>query len=65
MASIDQYLRLFADCRPLIDGGSNALMNARRDEAAHLLADKGLPTLRTERYRYCDVEQALDRKSVV
>lgn len=59
MASIDQYLRLFADCRPLIDGGSNALMNARRDEAAHLLADKGLPTLRTERYRYCDVEQAL------
>ncbi len=59
MASIDQYLSIFADCRALIDAGSNAAMNARRDEAARLLARQGLPTLRTERYRYCDVEQAL------
>lgn len=58
MASEKQYLSLYEQQKALICAGSCAPMNNRREEAAALLTAKGLPTAKTERYKYTDVEAA-------
>lgn len=58
MRSEQQYLDLFRTQRALIDGHSCAPLNARRDEAARLLAGQGLPTRREETYKYTDAAAA-------
>lgn len=42
----------------MIDAQSHPLINASRPEALQWLLDKGLPTLRDERFKYTDVQQA-------
>lgn len=59
MSSEKQYLSLFREQRSLLDAPAPAVLNARRDEAARLLEENGLPTRKTERYKYTDVEAAL------
>lgn len=56
MASETQYLELFHSCRALIDAGSCAPLNACRETAAAQLAATGLPSRKTERYKYTDAE---------
>lgn len=56
--AIGQYLELALDHRALLDAGSIAPLNARRDEVQAALAAHGLPTHRNERYKYCDVQAA-------
>ena len=56
MPNSKQYIQLFTDHRHLLDKGSCPVMNVARDAAASLLAEKGLPTKRTEEYRYTDVQ---------
>ena len=58
MPNSKQYIQLFKDHRALLDKGSCATMNAAREAAALTLAQKGLPTKRTEEYRYTDVQAA-------
>ena len=58
MPNSKQYIQLFTDHRTLLDKGSCAVMNAAREGAASLLSEKGLPTKRTEEYRYTDVQAA-------
>ena len=58
MPNSKQYIQLFKEHRVLLDKGSCAVMNAVRDAAALILAQKGLPTKRTEEYRYTDVQAA-------
>ncbi len=58
MASVQQYLDLYRDMRCQLDGGSCETMNSRRAAAADFLAQHGLPTPKTERYKYTDVEAA-------
>ncbi len=56
MPNSKQYIQLFKDHRALLDKGSCAVMNTVRDAAALILAQKGLPSKRTEEYRYTDVQ---------
>ena len=58
MSSLNQYIDLFHAPRTAIDGGSCAPMNARREAALQVLKDKGLPTQKTEQYKYTDTETA-------
>lgn len=58
MASERQYIELFRSQRQLLEAGSCAPLNARRDRAASLLEANGLPTCRVERYKYTDAEAA-------
>ncbi len=58
MSSVQQYIDLFRSERALIDAGAPDAVNACRDAAAKALVHHGLPTTRTERYKYCDVEGA-------
>ncbi len=59
MSSLTQYTALFRDQRALLEQGSTPLLNACRDEALAALELHGLPSRRTERYKYCNVEAAL------
>ena len=58
MASIEQYLQIFAEHRDLVVNGSCAPLNEQRDVAAAQLREQGLPTHRDERYKYTDAEEA-------
>lgn len=53
-----QYTDLYRDCRELLEAGSCAQLNARRAEALAQLEECGLPSVKTERYRYTDVREA-------
>lgn len=53
-----QYIDLYRQHRDLMDNGSIGVMNARREEAASLLAVQGLPGHKVERYKYTDAEEA-------
>jgi len=59
MSAIDQYLELYAAQKDLICRKSCAAMNARRPAAYERLRQHGLPTRKTERYKYTDTEAAL------
>lgn len=58
MGSLEQYLNLATEARTLLDRGSCAIMNGRREEVFRLLREKGLPRRNNERYKYCHVEDA-------
>ncbi|MBR2862373.1 MAG: Fe-S cluster assembly protein SufD [Bacteroidaceae bacterium] len=58
MASEKQYIDLFHSVRALLEAHSCAALNARRDEALRLLEQYGLPTAKTERYKYINVQEA-------
>ena len=58
MPNSKQYIQLFKDYRHLLDKGSCEVMNDARDAAALFLEENGLPTKRTEAYRYTDVQAA-------
>lgn len=58
MNSEKQYIELFSQHKDLLDGGSHALINVHRAEALEQIMAKGLPTLKTERFKYTDVQQA-------
>ena len=58
MASEKQYIDLYRSQRLLLEAGSCAPMNRKREAAAALLEAKGLPTKRVERYKYTNAEVA-------
>ena len=59
MSSLQQYLNLYTAQRDLINKGcAMEALNGRRDEIFGQLSRTGLPTARTERYKYTDVETA-------
>ena len=58
MSSIQQYIELFEAQRPVIEQGAPASLNIARQEALAALKQKGLPTAKTETYKYTDVEAA-------
>lgn len=53
--ALTQYLDLYAQHGVQLCAASCGAMNAEREGALRLLQESGLPTLRTERYRYTDV----------
>lgn len=58
MASEKQYIELYRSQRTLLESGSCAALNAKREAAAAQLEAKGLPTKKVERYKYTDAEAA-------
>lgn len=62
MGSLEQYLQLYTAESQRIASGSCAPLNALREQQYSLLAERGLPTLRHEEYRYTDIQSmfALD-----
>ncbi len=57
MSAQQQYVDLFRRERPLIDQNSAPLMNAPRGQALTDFEMQGLPTRKTGKYRYTDIEQ--------
>lgn len=58
MGAEQQYIDLYRSQSGLLAAGSCAPLNARRDEALARLERCGLPSGKTERYRYTDVQEA-------
>lgn len=58
MGAEQQYIDLYRAQAALLAAGSCAPLNARREEALAQLEKSGLPTGKTERYRYTDVQAA-------
>lgn len=58
-AALKQYTDLYAQQSDLIQRQAPAVLNAARHEALTLLTNKGLPTRRTERYKYTDAAAML------
>ena len=58
MASEKQYIDLYRSQRAMLEAGSCAPMNSKRETAAALLEANGLPTKRVERYKYTNAEVA-------
>lgn len=58
-AALQQYLDLFGAQRERLQTASPEAMNAVRQSAFDLLQTDGLPTRRTERYKYTDVSALL------
>lgn len=57
MSAQQQYIDLFRQNRPLIDGHSAPLMNALRDRAFADFRRLGFPTRKVEEYRYTDMQE--------
>lgn len=57
MNAQQQYIDLFRQNRPLIDGHSAPLMNALRDRAFADFRRLGFPTRKVEEYRYTDMQE--------
>lgn len=57
MNAQQQYIDLFRQNRPLIDGHSAPLMNALRDQAFADFRRLGFPTRKVEEYRYTDMQE--------
>ena len=57
MNAQQQYIDLFRQNRPLIDGHSAPLMNAFRDQAFADFRRLGFPTRKVEEYRYTDMQE--------
>ncbi len=55
MRAEEQYIDLFGEHCQLIRSLSSSAMNAVRDEAFDDFKSKGLPTRKTERYKYTDI----------
>ncbi len=58
MGSEKQYLDLYRENEVLVATHSCGMMNALRRGAHDVLARQGFPTLKTEDYRYTDVDEA-------
>lgn len=59
MSSEKQYIDLVEQNRQLIDSHSATALNLHRDAAKAYLEEHGLPTRRTEEYRYTNIEAML------
>ena len=60
MASEQQYIDLYKQCRTMIHEHSSDVMNAVRDEAFERLATNGFPTRKVERYKYTDMQKLFE-----
>ena len=58
MNSEKQYIELYRQHRDLVTNHSCEVMNACRESAATLLSEQGLPTHKTERYKYTNADEA-------
>lgn len=58
MNSEQQYIKLFTECREMIDRHSAAVLNAPRQQAFEDFSRTGFPTKKVERYKYTDVSAA-------
>ena len=58
MGSEQQYLDLYRDAGQMLADNSCSTLNACREEARRALAGQGLPTRKSELYRYTDVPAA-------
>ena len=54
-----QYIEVFEQCRGMIDEHSAPVMNAKRDAAFADFCSTPLPTKKTERYKYTDMQKML------
>ena len=54
-----QYIEVFEQCRGMIDEHSAPVMNAKRDAAFADFCSTPLPTKKTERYKYTDIQKML------
>ena len=57
MASEQQYIELYEQCREMICEHSSDVMNNVREEAFRRFNASGFPTRKVERYKYTDIEQ--------
>ena len=57
MASEQQYIELYEQCREMICEHSSDVMNNVREEAFRRFSASGFPTRKVERYKYTDIEQ--------
>ena len=57
MASEQQYIELYEQCREMICEHSSNVMNSVREEAFRRFSASGFPTRKVERYKYTDIEQ--------
>lgn len=60
MHSLQQYIDLYQQHEALLAQGSHPLISRHRAEALSVLQSQGLPSLKQERYRYTDVQAALN-----
>lgn len=58
LESVQQYLDLYRDAGQLLADNSCSTLNACREEARRALAEQGLPSRKSELYRYTDVPAA-------
>ncbi len=58
--SLTQYTELFAQYRQVLEQNAAPVLNNLRDAALNVLNSAGLPTAKSERYRYCDVQKLLE-----
>ena len=57
MASEQQYIELYEQCREMICEHSSDVMNSVREEAFRRFSASGFPTRKVERYKYTDIEE--------
>ena len=57
MASEQQYIDLYKQCRTMIHEHSSDVMNSVRDEAFEHFKAQGFPSKRVERYKYTDIQK--------
>ena len=57
MASEQQYIELYEQCREMICEHSSDVMNNVREEAFRRFSASGFPTRKVERYKYTDIEE--------
>jgi len=60
MASEQQYIDLYEQCRTMIHEHSSDVMNAVRDEAFERFVSSGFPTRKVERYKYTDMQKLFE-----
>ena len=60
MASEQQYIDLYEQCRTMIHEHSSDVMNAVRDEAFERFVSSGFPTRKVERYKYTDIQKLFE-----
>ena len=60
MASEQQYIDLYKQCRTMIHEHSSDVMNAVRDEAFERFVAAGFPSKKVERYKYTDMQKLFE-----
>lgn len=59
MKAVNQYIKLFGEYRGLIEAGACKSLNDARGSAFEALKEGGLPSKKTENYKYTNVEEVL------